>query len=521
MNKKICATVGSVIAVIKKTIKVSGSESGFKTVVSRKKRKEGVLAEGIDNRKITGDTTESESINMKEECLVKETSIDYGKGGAFMEEDPNQTPKGLCVKTKKMLGKPLGVIDYGTVNTDNDVLDNFSLLPLPLPIKPTEKLSFIRKIFSSVNGFGGASTPSKFGGIICVTFTSEKAMMAAKKLANNHGVMVNTDLKHPLNNHMDQAIVIKEIPVGTSVEAVCAAVSEFGLIKSIKMQLVGLWQKSILIGKDAVRVTRADDFIGLVGGKTCVIDCNPVNYACACCATVCFRSEFDLVSAMAATPIIKEIGLCWFRLSLTLCSVCGLFGYISLNCVSVKKGISFCSGLGQIGDYLCLKIRAHFLSIDFSDKTWALVVGAPPVCNSHGAGLLLGSDNVGKSLSSTADDLEKCLVHIESSLVSLTRQIGKLVKRLESFVLAVSQPSPGCQLLVISSSQNQGENIVMGVSSGNATSDKTAAILDSTASSEIVKLENMLKGLFALVIILSAHLNGLALTGGALPLPLS
>ncbi|KAG9306137.1 hypothetical protein G9A89_016041 [Geosiphon pyriformis] len=209
---------------MKKTIKVSGFENGFKVVVSRKKRKEGVLAEGIGNRKVaadasgaclwgseTGDTTESESIDMEKKCLVEETSIDYGEGGAFMEGNSNQMSKGLCVKTKKVLGKPLGVINYDTVNTNDNMLDDFSLLLPPLPIKLTiqvpvcksftldidlvvitgkffqEKLSFIRKIFSSVNGFGGASTPSKFGGIIRATFTLEKAMMAAGKLANNCG----------------------------------------------------------------------------------------------------------------------------------------------------------------------------------------------------------------------------------------------------------------------------------------------------------------------------------------------
>ncbi|KAG9306369.1 hypothetical protein G9A89_018252 [Geosiphon pyriformis] len=189
---------------MKKTIKVSGSECDFKMVELRKKRKRGVLAESIDNKGVaaeasgarlwgseTSDTTESESIDMEEECLVEETSIDYDESDAFMEENPNQMPKNMHVKTKKVLWKPLSVIDYGTVNTDDDMLDDsFFFLPL-LSIKLTiqvfvcksfaldinlvaiagksfqEKLSFIRKIFSSVNGFGGASTPSKFAGIIC------------------------------------------------------------------------------------------------------------------------------------------------------------------------------------------------------------------------------------------------------------------------------------------------------------------------------------------------------------------
>ncbi|KAG9288036.1 hypothetical protein G9A89_017631 [Geosiphon pyriformis] len=252
-------------------------------VALRKKRKGGVLAEDIDNRGVatkalgacswgseTGNTTEFESIDMEEECLVEETSIDYSESGAFVEGDPNQMPKSLHVKTKKMLEKPLGVIDYGIVNPNDDVLDDSFLFPPPLSIKLSvqvsvhksfaldinlvtiaekssqKKLSFIRKIFSNVNGFGGASTFSKFGEIICVTFTLEKTMMAAGKLANDHGVVVNTNLKCPVNNHTNWAIVLKEIPVGTSIEAVYTAVSIFEQIKMIKMQLVGLWQKMIV-----------------------------------------------------------------------------------------------------------------------------------------------------------------------------------------------------------------------------------------------------------------------------------
>ncbi|KAG9293805.1 hypothetical protein G9A89_019143 [Geosiphon pyriformis] len=264
---------------MKKIIKISGSESGFKVVVLRKKRKRGVLAKGIDNRRVaaealnacswgseTGNTTESKSIDIEKECLVEETSVNYGKNDAFAEGDPNQMPKGLHVKTKKMLKKPLGVIDYDTVNTDNDVLDNSFFLPPPLSVKPSvqvsvrksfaldidlvviaekssqKKLSFIRKIFLSVNGFGGASTSSKFSGIIRVTFTLEKTMMAAGKLANDCGVVVNTNLKHSGNICMNQNIVLKKIPVGTSMEAVF----EFKIIKKIKMQLVELWQKAII-----------------------------------------------------------------------------------------------------------------------------------------------------------------------------------------------------------------------------------------------------------------------------------
>ncbi|KAG9286721.1 hypothetical protein G9A89_012271 [Geosiphon pyriformis] len=76
-----------------------------KREISNKRKieiKEGVLAEGVDNRRVateapgtrswgseTGDTTESKSIDMEKECLVEETSVDYDESGAFAEGDPN------------------------------------------------------------------------------------------------------------------------------------------------------------------------------------------------------------------------------------------------------------------------------------------------------------------------------------------------------------------------------------------------------------------------------------------------
>ncbi|KAG9293970.1 hypothetical protein G9A89_019308 [Geosiphon pyriformis] len=204
------------------------------------------------------------------------------------------------IVTKHTLGKSLSTINFGIENDDDNILDGSHSLPSSLSLKHTvqvsvrksftldidlkmvagkssqEKLAYVRKIFSGVNGFGGASIPSKFGEIIRAFFISDEAMMAAAKLANDCGVVVNTDLKCSGNNYMNWAIVLKEIPVKTSVEAVCMTVSEFGIIKMIKMQLVDLWQKVIiklkdqnqvdllaakwfiLIRKDTVQVTRAN-----------------------------------------------------------------------------------------------------------------------------------------------------------------------------------------------------------------------------------------------------------------------
>ncbi|KAG9305876.1 hypothetical protein G9A89_016528 [Geosiphon pyriformis] len=505
--KSFAITVDFVIAVMKKTIKASGSEGGFKAVVSRKKRKGSVLEESIDNKGVaakalgahswsskTGDTMESESIDMEEECLVEETS-------------------GLYVKTKKVLRKPLGVIDYDTVNVENDVLDDFLLLPPPLPVKPSiqvpvrksftldidlvvKKVNFVRKIFLGINSFGGASTLSKFGGIIRTSFISEKAMMTAVQLANDYSIVVNTDLKCPINNCMNWAIVLKKISVGTSIKAADL--------------LAAKW--FILIGKDTVRVVQADvdkqtwnardefrallytfpmginthdlwDFIGLVSGKTCVIKHSSVNYVQTHCATVCFDSEGSLIQTMANTLVIKG-------------------DQFHLAKIYEKKSASV------------------FCPLAFGKKTWASVIGKPLPLVSFGGSAQSGSISYGKPLLTVNGELEDHLKNIESSFVSLAEQISELAKRLDSFMPAVSQPSPGCQLPVTSLLQNQGKDIVMGMGSGDATSDKTAAILGSTASPEVMKLENMLEGLSALVMSLSVHLDGLALAGGAFPLPL-
>ncbi|KAG9294785.1 hypothetical protein G9A89_000148 [Geosiphon pyriformis] len=510
---------------MKKIAKDSGAGGSFRSVLSRKKRKGGVLAESIlveggviettgnhSQNSETGDITESESVDMEEECLIEKTSINYSERDVFDSGDLNQTPKSsdIKIKTKKVLGKPLGKINFEDGFDNNDFLDESALFPPPLLLKLSvhvsvhksftldinlvaiagkssqKKLNFIKKIFSDVNSFERAFTSSKFGGIICVTFTSEMAMMAVEKLAYDCGVVVNTDLKH------------LEIPVGTSIEAVRTAVFEFGVVVLIKMQLVGLWQKTIA----DLLASKAD------------VDKQTWNS----------KDEFKILlvqwvgkhvssSAIQLTTVGHTAPQC-LHLFAALCSSCNFLGHTSRNCKSAgvfssPKGKR--APLSAQDQFRLVKIYerksalvSHLLA--FGGKTWAL---------------MLGSIRNGKPFSPVVNDLKKCLVSIESSLVSLVRQIGELAKRLELFMSAVSQSSSGCQLPVTLSLQNQGEDIVMGVGLSNATSNKTAAVLGSTASSEIVKLENMLEGLFALVMSLSACLDGLALAGSAPSLPLS
>ncbi|KAG9285600.1 hypothetical protein G9A89_009240 [Geosiphon pyriformis] len=416
-------------------------------------RKDGILEESADVKGVfartasdhlwgseTGNTTKSESVDMKEECLIEETSFDLGDSGSLGEDD--DFLDGSTFLPPFFSLKPFVLVfvhKFFALDIDFVVITEKS---------SQEKLSFVRKIFSDVNSFGEASTPLKFGGIIQTTFTSEEAMMAATKLANNC---------MPGNNHTNWAIVLKEISVGTSVEAVQAAVSEFGIIKKIKMQLVGLWQKMLFMWPGLMWINKhkiPEINLGLCSilslWKQLLIICE-----------ILLALLFNLVSTMATTPVIKKTGLCWSHLLLALC-------LIRLAKINTKKSAPIS----------CL--------LAFSSKTWVSVVGAFSVHVFYGTGLFLGSNNIGKPLSPVVNNLKSHLVSIESSFVSLIKQISELAKRLKSLVPA---------LLVTLLLQDQEKDIVMGVGLGETTSDKITMIVNSLASPHVIKLENMLEGL--------------------------
>ncbi|KAG9297559.1 hypothetical protein G9A89_007634 [Geosiphon pyriformis] len=109
----------------------------------------------------------------------------------------------------------------------------------------TAKTQVIRKNFSSVNSFGEATIPSKFEGIIRYIFTSVKSIEMATLLAKEKEININSNLKRQ-GVRLDWAVVIKKIPMNTPKEMIVAALAEFGKIKLIKIQLIGLWQKAVV-----------------------------------------------------------------------------------------------------------------------------------------------------------------------------------------------------------------------------------------------------------------------------------
>ncbi|KAG9290652.1 hypothetical protein G9A89_011615 [Geosiphon pyriformis] len=431
-------TVNSGIFVMKKVKKKSLSDAAVIDSSSRKKCKGGLLEESVKvvgisasgtsggtAESVSRNTIESESVDIKKEYLVEKTSFQHKNreesGGNNTEIMP-KSPKRVVIKC--VFGKPLGTINFGMENDDDNNILNGKSFALNIDFmvvagkSSQEKLAYVRKIFSKVNGFGGAFTLSKFGEIIQASFTSEKALLAAAKLANDHGVVVNTDLKCSINNYTNWAIVLKKIPVGTSVEAVRAVVSEFGKIKMIKIQLVGLWDNyRALLYTLPVEMTAHNlwDFIGSVGEKTCIIDCNSVTYTRAYCTMMCFDSEVNLVKAIAMTSVIKGVGLYWSCLSLALCSECKNSGYMFFTCKLVKVG-SISRGrkapLSAQNQFRLAKIyKKKSASISrplaFSEKTWVLVVDTLFMGSLHSTNSFFGSIDDSKPLLFGMNDLKK------------------------------------------------------------------------------------------------------------------
>ncbi|KAG9286331.1 hypothetical protein G9A89_003833 [Geosiphon pyriformis] len=379
---------------------------------------------------------------MEEECLIEKTSFDYGENSVFVNGNSNQMLKGLGIKTRKALNKPLGTIDFLGHNNDNNVLLYVSL-----------KLPFLLKNLVNVS--------------IKKSFT--------------------------LDIGLDKmTVILKKISVGTSVGAVHAVLSEFGLIKSIKMQLdMRDYHRALLY-------ILSIDFIGSVSRKTCTIDYYPIIYAQAKCAVVCFNSAKLLDAIIDTTLVLKSTHLHWSHLVLAKYAKCENSSYMLLNCTTSKK-LLFSNPLYKVFSNIN-KSRLAAIYIKYS----ASIACPVSLVISFGSGSSLEM----KPAPLTIDSIKARFTILEHSLANLTEQIGKLAKRLNSLGLAIFQPSSGY-------------NIVMRKSLDKVTSNKTVEILGLSTSLEAVKFETMLEGLSALVLNLSVHLDGLVLAGGIISLPTS
>ncbi|KAG9293148.1 hypothetical protein G9A89_010485 [Geosiphon pyriformis] len=434
------------------------------------------------------------------------------------------TPKAKRVKNNLDCGFPLGSLDYNMNEDDGGPL--FSSLGIPLEkmwLDPkivksqvevavrkffaldinlsavegksaTAKTQLIRKLFSKINGFGGATTSSKFEGIIRLTFTSLESLEKATSLAKENNIIVN-----------NQAVVIKEISMDTSKEMIIAAVSEYGQIVSIKVQLIGLWQKAVvefaessqadlltlkwsfLIGKNSVCVAKAvgncetwafrDQFRALLftlpvgttahdlgnllegaGGKTCVINRSLETGNRTRCAVICFESDKAMESAFHMKLIFGGVKLSWARLDLVHCERCGKFSHSALKCDAEVASVSQSPKLFKKPANLdtCLQLAKLYAKkkvpisrpVTFGGKSWAQVVLVASVfhgpLDGSGSGfLLVGASSSGgtpPSLSMVNAPLGMCLACLECSVELLSDQISNILLHFDNLSLVSLAP---------------------------------------------------------------------------------
>ncbi|KAG9297749.1 hypothetical protein G9A89_011264 [Geosiphon pyriformis] len=271
----------------------------------------------------------------------------------------------------------------------------------------------------------------------------EEKSVTTKEIINVYFVRKHGKAASLARENDIMAIVIKEIPMDTPKEMIIAAVSKFEKIKSIKIQLIGLWQKAVmeftkleqavslaakwsfLIGKDSVRVAIAvgnhetwasrdqfraflftlpvettahdlEDLLEGAGEKTCVINQsletgNRVRYA-----VVCFDSDEVLESAFCTEPILGGVKLLWARLDLVCCEQCGKFGHSALECdaevASAFKSSKFF--IRPTNPNTCLQLAKLYVKknvliscpVVFGGKSWAQVVSVALVSHGFHAG---------------------------------------------------------------------------------------------------------------------------------------
>ncbi|KAG9290883.1 hypothetical protein G9A89_011033 [Geosiphon pyriformis] len=444
------------------------------------------------------------------------------------------TPKTKRVKNNLDYGSPLGSLDYNVNDDDSGPLPFLLGIPLEkmwLDLKivksqvevavrksfaldinlsavegksATAKTQLIRKLFSKINGFRGATTLSKFEEIIRSTFTSSESLEKATSLAKENNIIVNSDLKRQ-GICSDWAVVIKEIPMDMPKKMIIAAVFEYGQIVSIKVQLIGLWQKAVvefaessqadllalkwsfLVGKDSVCVAKAvgdhetwafrNQFRALLftlpvgttahdlgnllertGEKTCVINYSLETGNRTHCAVVCFESDEAMESAFHTELIFGGVKLSWARLDLVCCEWCGKFGYSALKCdaevasvsqspKSFKKPANLDTHLQLAKLYTKKKVPISH-PVAFGGKSWAQVVSVAlvshgPLDGSGSGSLLIGassSSGTPPPLSMVDAPLGVHLARLECSVELLSDQISNILLRFNNFSLVPLAP---------------------------------------------------------------------------------
>ncbi|KAG9296130.1 hypothetical protein G9A89_011983 [Geosiphon pyriformis] len=365
-----------------------------------------------------------------------------------------------------MLGQPSKGLVFSHMSNVNDddaillLLSNFSgskCLPLA-ELRVLEKRSF--------------NLTKSFTLDIELSAMLELSLKRARELTIYEKIVTNNDVRQ-VNKLSDRVIVVKKILVDLPKLAVESVFFKFGRVVSIKMQLIGLWQKalvefesseiadlvaakwSVFIRKNSVCVAKAvedkqlwifrdlhrallytfpvgtiahdlSDLLESYGGKTCFIGCNLSSYVHDRCVIVCFGNKASKLAAISSVLVYKDVNLRWAGLSLACYAKCKQLDHISMKCSLVAGGSLF------------------------------RVVSSV----SFGAGV--SSDRKSSSLVSSSFDvsgLNDCLAALECSLELLADQVLDILKRLNgvelvplAFFFCVSLPAASVPKMSVSNS---------------------------------------------------------------------
>ncbi|KAG9286810.1 hypothetical protein G9A89_012360 [Geosiphon pyriformis] len=416
-------------------------------------------------------------------------------------------PNAKHFNTGVAIGSPLGSINYDMDDEEEVEIAVKKSFALDINLSAVEgklamaKTQVVRKLFSRINGFGGATTPSKFEGIIRSTFTSSESMEKATSLARKNDIMVNSNLKRQ-GVHSDRAVVIKEILMDTPKKMIIATVSEFGQVAVVEFaessqadQLAAKW--SFLIEKNSVRVAKAvqdretwasrdwykvllftlpmgttahdlGNLLAGAGGKTCVINYSLDTGNKIRCAVICFENNKNLESAFCTEPVFGGVKLSWARLDLVWCERCGKLGHSVLECdaevshspklfKSFKKKVVSDENRLQLAKLYAKKSVPISRLAAFGSKSWVQVVylassfnsshfgSGPDFGSSLGASGLVGNSSLADPVSSI---LETHLTSLECSLELLMNKMSSIVGKLDSLSLVPLALTSSSQPLV-------------------------------------------------------------------------
>ncbi|KAG9307162.1 hypothetical protein G9A89_016990 [Geosiphon pyriformis] len=303
------------------------------------------------------------------------------------------------------------------------------------------------------------------------------SLKKAKELAVSKKILVNIDVRKP-NICSDWEVIVKKISVDLSRLVIESVFSKFSQVISIRMQLIGLWQKalvefessnmaSLVASKWFVLVVVRDyhwallytfpvgttvhdlsDLVTSYNEKTCFIGHNPSSYTHNRCAVVCFDNEASKLAAIGSVSVYR--GYKQFGHISDICSI----DQIHLTGIYKKKQAPIA----------CLVFFGVFSSVPFGS-------GPSFVAETSLFTSALPSDH----------SVYDCLASLECSMKLLADQVSGILEKLDSMKLVPMMTTSNAFSTVVPVSAVSGSDSNMVLDSALVISNSTPPVISDTA----------------------------------------